>query len=522
MTTFQSYTFGTAFGLLMTGMSLAETGALVGKRSVIPVEQREVLSGRLSLREAVLTALELNPEIEIQREQQVATELQLDVARAEFDPVLSADSAGRYRREPRASSELDGAVQPESDGVTASMGVEKKLGTGASVGLDWQPLNRSATNSTFSTLNPSFSSELSLNVRQPLLKGGWGVNQIPTELAMVNVTSGKYQTMQVVIDTLRDVEVSYWQAGAAANELEIRAQAVELAKVILEETMARDTSRVDELEAKSNLLEREAALVDAQKQLDDATDNLLRVLGVLGEMEPGDLALQKVRVPADVEQLIDPEKRYAQALETSPRIAIQRARIDQAELEVERARYDVRPTLDLTASVGVSGRDADMRGAWSGAANQDGRAANAGIEFRIPWGSRAERAREASAESDLKRERLQVHAERLDLFGDVREACRAVEAALKRLAAADAAVEVNEVRFEEQQIRRRNGDSSLRALLEAQNDLDGSRLGQLQARVEVLTSLARLRALDGQLPETLGVVLVDGKAVEDVPEDQRS
>lgn len=472
---------------------------------VIEIGEREQIDGAFSLREAVIIALKSNPELEVERESMAATEFGVELARAAFDPVFSASSRANYSRQPQASSDLDGAAQPESDAVDATLGLEKVFRSGGEIGLNWQPLDRSSSNSSFARLNPAYSSELGLEFRQPLLGGSGRENVIDEELALVRVVSGRFDVERVVIEVLERVETAYWTAGAAEKALDIRRQSLELAQVILEETEARDSSKVEELEARSNVLESEAEVFEAEKLVADAKDDLLRQMGVLGAVESGELRLDAVRIPDDVRSLIDPEASYSRVLENSPRIALQRGRLDERELTNERARLQLRPTLDVTAGVGVLGRDGDFSGSWSGVGNQDGRAASAGLTFSIPWGNRAERARVAQAESELRQERLRVHAERMDIYAEVRAACRSVEAALKRLESADARVEVNEVRVQEQLLRRKNGDGALRDLLEAQADLDEARLARVRTRVEVLNTLAQLRALDGGLPEALGV-----------------
>ncbi len=481
---------------------------------VIDIGVREQIDGPFSLREAVIIALKSNPELEVERESMAATEFGVELARAAFDPVFSASTRTNYSRQPQASSDLDGAAQPESDAVDASIGVEKPLRSGGTLGLNWQPLDRSSTNSSFARLNPTYSSELGLEFRQPLLGGSGRENVIDEELALVRVVSGRFDVVRVVIEVLERVETAYWTAGAAAKALEIRRQSLDLARVILEETEARDSSKVEELEARSNVLQREAEMFEAEKLVADAKDELLRQMGVLGAVESGNLQLDAVMIPDDVQSLIDPEASYSRVLENSPRIALQRGRLDERELANERARLQLRPSLDLTAGVGLLGRDGDFSGSWRGVGNQDGRAASAGLALSIPWGNRAERARAAQAESELRQERLRVHAERMDIYAEVREACRSVEAALKRLESADARVEVDEARTQEQLLRRKNGDGSLRDLLEAQSDLDESRLARVRTRVEVLNTLAQLRALDGGLPEALGVRVSEVEIVD--------
>jgi len=96
----------------------------------------------------------------------------LNVAKADFEPTLTATTRRNLIQSATTTSRLDGtaASGPRSDNTTFSVGASEKIGTGGTVSVTGNT-TRAATNSSNSTLNPAFGSSASVSLSQPLLKG---------------------------------------------------------------------------------------------------------------------------------------------------------------------------------------------------------------------------------------------------------------------------------------------------------------------------------------------------------------
>ena len=477
-----------------------------GAKTPQPVAaNRAEKAGRLPLREVVRLTLERNPLIEIRREAIAAAWAGEVEAEAAFDPTVSTTIDSRASRQASASSELDGASQPESESLSATAGVEKPLRDGSSIGVEWDALDRAASNSSFANLNPSYDSALRLTLRKPLLRGSGREARLPMEFARLDSLRTADQWRAEIEGVLLEVESSYWEIQARSLEKGIRAQGLELARLILEETEARGSTRVEVLEAKANVVRREAGIAQANKDYDDALDELFRLAGLIGQVEPGALSLDEL--PAADGPVPDTGSCYADAIANGVEARLEENTLQIARVEVERARLGLRPTLDLAASGGVLGRDGSYGPSSKAMLEGDGRFYQAGIELRFPWDLRAEKARLQQAESRLKQENGRVENARLQLFTRIREITRRVATGLELLRAASTAVELNRARFEEQRARRAAGEAILRDVLEAQTALDTALLEELRARLDVISARLELERARGRLPARHGLAL---------------
>ncbi|MFM7181839.1 MAG: TolC family protein [Verrucomicrobiales bacterium] len=492
------------FGLAPLGAAPAvvEPGASA-PQPVIPM--RTERTGRLPLREVIRLTLERNPLIEIRREAVAAAwagEVEADAA---FDPTLSATLDAGKTRQASAASELDGSSQPESDAFGATTGVEKPMRDGSSVGVEWDALDRSSTNSSFSSLNPSYDSALRLTLRKPLLRGSGREVRFPMEFARLDSLRTAEEWRAEIEEVLLDVEKSYWEIQARSLEKGIREQGLELARLILEETEARGSTKVEVLEARANVVRREAGIAQAKKDYDDALDELFRLAGLIGQSEPGALALDAL--PAAEGPVPDTGASYADAIANGVEARLEENALQAARVEMERAKLGLRPTLDLAASGGVLGRDGSYGPSNKAMIEGDGRFYQAGLELRFPWDLRAEKARLKQAESRLKQENGRIENARLELFTSMREITRRVSTGLELLRAAATAVELNRARFEEQRARRAAGEAILRDVLEAQTALDVALLEELRARLDVISARLELERARGMLPARHGLAL---------------
>ncbi len=83
---------------------------------------------------------------------------------------------------------------------------------------------------------------------------------------------------------------------------------------------------------------------------------------------------------------------YRLAQEHYPALQNARATLEVARLDVDFARNDLLPSLDLDFAVGFNGDDRTRRGAFSGITEPDGHTWQAGLELTYPLG-RARRKR---------------------------------------------------------------------------------------------------------------------------------
>ncbi|MEZ5303651.1 MAG: TolC family protein [Verrucomicrobiales bacterium] len=464
--------------------------------------------GVLTLGECIAAALRHNLPLEAERLRVESAARDVTIAKSTFDPATAVQGAYSDRRSPVASSELDGASQPENKSSQISTSLEKRLATGATISLDADVLDRSETNSSFARLNPEYNSRVSLNLRQPLLKGsGIGFNRSEIKLAELGVDESHLSLEQRANDVLLAVETAYWRLAAVAQAVAIRKRAVALANLIEEEATERLKvelgTPLDVLEAQAALAERQEILLLAQKAERDARDLLWREMGVLGRAEPAFSAVQALPAAALPEGGI--EGSYRRAAAAAPETLLADKAVQAREIQLMQAAKNKQPELDVGVRSGLLGRDGSQGRAAEALAERDGYFWEATLEFRIPWGLRAERARFEQAEKALAIEKLNADQARLELLAGIRSAWRDFELAQKRVSAAALTLELNQRRFEEQKAKRASGQSTMRELLEAQADMEDAELRLLEARVDLTNAEAEIARREGSMADRHGV-----------------
>lgn len=468
---------------------------------------------KLTLQEAVDLALEHNLDLKIQRTEVEDAEQALRIAKADFDPELSSNASSNYSLSPRSSTQLDGSAQPERRAASLDAGLSKKLETGATIGLQSEILDRSKTNSSFTTLNPEFNSALRLQIRQPLLKNaGFEYNLSPIRIAELRIDESNQQLLTSLLETLRETENRYWAVVAAEEERKILDSSIELAELILEEASERKkeglATQTDVLEAQASLAERQELLLSAEANVETNRDQLYALLGLIRIADPYAAEFDGLPKHPDVELKCDPKASFERARQFAPSLRIAEIRKRVSEEEVGRQRNQLRPQLDLVFSTGALGRDGSFGGAHSSLRNVDGHFWDAGFEVSIPLGNRAERARLRQSENALERAELTEENTLIDLYTVVRAACRDVELSYARYKATESTIEFARNSLLKQRERYQNEDDvTIRDVLLAQNDLDSALFRQVQAHIRELAAIVQLAEVEGTLPERHGLKL---------------
>jgi outer membrane protein TolC len=115
----------------------------------------------------------------------------------------------------------------------------------------------------------------------------------------------------------------------------------------------------------------------------------------------------------------------------------------------------------------------------------------------LPWGLRAEKARYRQSITTVNREEVRLQQMEQDILVRVRAAVRAVETNLESVRISSLATELSQRQYDLEKARYDAGLSTFRRVQEAKEDLDTSRVSELQAKVTLRNALADLSRLEG-------------------------
>ena len=199
----------------------------------LPPVARVGVSGtekKLTLAAAIEMALANNLDIEIERTNLDKADQSIRAAKGAFDPSFRFNP-GYVSNNTPVGSVLQGAggKLSETNALENFYYREKTPWFGSSLGLDFEN-GRNTTSNLFSSLTPYYNSRLLVSFSLPLVRG----RAIDRERAEIQVrsrqrgVSGKNFEIRV-IDIVTRVQQAYWDLVAAREDVQVQADAVDLA-----------------------------------------------------------------------------------------------------------------------------------------------------------------------------------------------------------------------------------------------------------------------------------------------------
>ncbi len=462
--------------------------------AAFPASAQEKAPAPLTLEECVARALNHNFDLQLQQFSTRNARDQVIVAEATYDPTLFSTAALAGRKDNVAGSSTTTQQQ------AARLGVSQQLITGAQVTAATSLTRSKERPYNGSPLfNPVYNSDLSLSLTQPLLQGfGLTINRAAIERARLGVTRANFDFKAVVLAVIRNVESAYYNLAFSREQLAVRKFSLEVAQTLLDENKARLNTGVA---TNLDVLQSEVGVANARRDLllaeQSVTDNEDALLNLIGRFE-FNTRLGAVQLPDEPAPNVSFEHSYALALANAPDYAANRVFAEQLKLDVEVAKNNRLPLLDLGAAVGYNGNDRDdVGGAFRSSTSGDSYNWQVDLTVSIPWGLRAERARYRQAVTNLNRQETFIQQLDQSLLLQVRSAVRAVETNRETVSVSSLATELSRQQFETEKARYEAGLSTYRFVEDSRQDMDTARVNELLAKVNLRIALAELARLEG-------------------------
>lgn len=470
----------------------------------------------LTVSKAVLTAIENNRQLVVERlePQIVRTGEQLE--RGVFDPRLTG-SIGYFRELGMGINSSGELFNSTENSLIGDIGIEQFLPTGTAIGLGVKTsvVDTSGLGSSPNfPRQPGFLSQLvetraGLTVTQALLRGaGTQVNLARIREARLDTLASDYELRGFAEAVVARVEQTYWDLVLAGRTVEILQQAV----VMAENEFRRLKERVGAgTVAGMNLTAAEAEtalcrdeLVDARSEMAKTRVRFLRLLNLPG----GDLWSREVQLvdkpPAAAVALDDVESHVQVALRMRPDLNQTRLGIQRGDLEVVRTANGLLPKLDLFVTLGQSGYAETFGGSWG---NIDGSRHEVlvGMRAEYPIGQHTDRARHDRAV--LTRRQAEEAVKNLEQLvqEDVRTAYLEVKRTQERASTAAVTCRLDEQKLRAEMELALLGKSSAFQVTRAQRDLVRTRLAEAAAVVGQMKAVVDLYRLEGSLLDRRGV-----------------
>ena len=455
----------------------------------------------VALDESVEAALQKNFAIRLQRYPIIQAQAQEEIEKAAYLPTFDFQATKNVQQQPASSSSLNDSsiagVGPYTKVEDANAKIVQNVMTGGTVtaGYDQQ---RTQTNSAFATLNPSYDGTASITIAQPLLQGA-GVDYYRSILsaAALGTKIARYNLKSSVLTVIYNVETAYFNLVYAREQYKVAQDTLKLAQQLYDENSQKRKTGVvtdlDVLQAKVGVATAETTLIQDRQFVQNSEDALQQYMGV----QQFNNNFGSVAFPEVHNTSFTFERSYKLARDNGPNLAVVNATIEQFKLAALRAKRNNLPQLNVQGGVGYTSVTISDYSAVTKVWNGDGYNWTAGVTLSVPWGMRANKALYRQAQANIESE--QVTFDQLDqqLVVQVRAAVRAVGTNTETLKAATQQAELANQQYGLQKAKFDAGLATSYDVLQAQNQLETSRVAELQAQVNLRIAVADVHFLEG-------------------------
>jgi outer membrane protein TolC len=464
----------------------------------------------LGLQDAVSRALENNLDIAVEKFNPDASGQNVKQLEGYYQPVLFSTISQTSQTDP-ARNVFAGAEKVDTDTLTYDFGASHPLPTGGNLRVDFNN-TRTNTNSVFSTFNPSFSSLFNASLTQPLLRNlKIDDTRLQIRVARKNREISDAQFRQTVVNTVASVKQLYYDLIYAIDNFEAQKKSLALAKKLLEENQIRvrvgTMAPLDVVAAESEVAGRDEGVILAENALLEAEDLLRRA--IFSKNDPDTWALRIVPKdrPSAEQSAVDLATAMTTALEKRTDIVAARKNVESAELNVDFARNQRLPRVDLVAGYGTSGVGGTLieRDGLGGPIVRtipggygDALSDVFGAEFptwslgvNVSYPILNKQANAAAARARILKDQAVASLHRLEMqvAAEVRSAARAVDTNFKRVQSTQAARVLQERRLDAEEKKFAAGMSTNFQVTQSQRDLALAEVAELRAIADYRKSL---------------------------------
>lgn len=490
----------------------------------MPATAQQGTLRRMSIDDAVATALEQNLDLQVQRFNPQLQDLTITQFKAAYTPNFVSTVSSSDSTQP-STSFLSGSATGITNGRSLfNFGVQSLTNWyGGSYDVRWNN-SRNTTNNAFSTFDPQLNSSISATFQQPLLRD-FKIDGPRQQLivSQKNKEITDTQLQQSITQTTRTVRNAYYDLVGAIGNLAVQRQSLQLAQQSLKDNRARveigTMAPLDIVQAEAEVATREESVILAEAAIERQQDVLRALI-----FNPSSAEFWTARIePTDSVTFVPMKVDTAGAVQNalSQRTDLQNARknLEISDVNIRYFRNQALP--DITASVNYNAssiagtqvtraRDPNTglptgaivssveKSFFSGLGSTlSGDFPGWSVQFDIsyPVGKSTQEAQLARSRVQLSQQQRQLASLEMAITNQVRDAARNVDTNAKRVDATRSSRILAERRLEAEEKKYQAGMTQNFFVLQAQRDLVIARNNELLALVEYAKSVVNYGAV---------------------------
>lgn len=462
----------------------------------------------LTLAEVVRLSLERNLNLRAQMFETRASEALVRKGYGIYDPVAEVNLSTGTSRQPGGVA-LGNTISI-TDYRQFDLGLTQLLPTGAR--LEATFTNQREDNSLIvAGPNPAYQSELRFSLVQPLLRDlGVTITEQGILFAVEDRNISVQDLRERAFAVVSDARKGFFEVLRLRDNLAYRETSVALAEKVLVENRARVEAGVlapvENLEAEVGLQTRQRELLDANRNYEDALDQLALLLAMPDGLSVADVPLGQPDLETD-------EARAMQtALEARPDLLRRAAEIVRLGIERQVAHNQLLPALDLTGSYSHRGLGESYSKDIEDVRNGDLNSWEIGLRLSYPLGNRDARYEYLRTEQRLKGRHAQQAQLREEVRTEIRSAIRLLDVSRKKIEVTSKGRVLAEEKLRTLLKRKEVGLATTRQVLEGEEDLALARTDHTAALTDYNNAVTDYLRVSGQLLQAEGVRFVESLA----------
>lgn len=456
-------------------------------------------SVELTLEECRAAVLENNLDLKVALVNPTIANQSVSAEEARFEAAFTTRALWQQTDSPTASSLTD--AQAEFGLISPGVRVPLRTGGTATISL---PFTRNETNNAFSTLNPSYTSDLELALSHELLRGaGRRTNTHAIRIAGYNEQIASAQTKLEAIRQVAAADRAYWRLFQARRELEVRQRELELAQAQLERARRQvDVGKVAQIEAirsEAGVAQRLEAILIAQNELLRAQRALKRVINIPGLDIDTDTIIILATDP-------DPVQYEYVAGELADAAVAQRMEMLELELRlaadastIDFNKNQALPLLTMDYTYRVNGLGGSTTSTFRSTRDNRFEDWSVGLTAQVPIGNEAARSRVRGAILGRLARLSTKEARRQSIRQEVYDAADAIDAGWQRILAVRQSEILSRRTFEAEQRQFDVGISTSTDVLDAAARLAEAESSVIRAITDYQTAQVDLAFATGTL-----------------------
>ena len=409
----------------------------------------------LSIEDCRAMVMTNNLDLKVQLLAPTIAQQSISEEQARFEAMFFANASLNKTDTPTATT-LSGS-QTESTGT--DFGVDVPLRTGGNLRFNL-PANRFKTDNAFSTLNPSYTTDLGFSLSHNLLRNaGQRTNTHAIRVAHYQSQTTQARTKLEVIRVLALTDRVYWRLYAARQELMVREQQHELAEAQLERAKRRvdigEDAEVEVIRAEAGAAEGLEAIIVAENNLRDVERQIKLILNEPGLTMLSPTIMIPATPPDPVRYDLAPNQLIASAMQGRMELLELELQLAQDASSVDFQRNQTLPLAVLDYSYTANGLGTSYGNAWDMAEDRNFEDQRVSVRIEVPLGNEAAKSRLRRAllnrlqrSATREQRRAQIQQEVLNAIDQLESNWQRILASRQRAILAGRTLEAEQRQFE--------------------------------------------------------------------------